>query len=606
MIELPYNPPASPHGALLKTTAEDAEGLLDNPQRHAGNISLQSNVLGGYLEIPSVFLLAVIIACMNHAMFAHLHGQEPGNHTSQFWVTVLKNVFPAAVAFLLFMGLKICLSQVALYYIRRNSYPLELVNLITSPLSLLNTLSILIKSSMQISILCFALLTIVAQAVALTSLFVPGTLTVVAAPSRLETLAVSNIDFTVVNPTQSSSYQRWSSGGENTTAVVMSFLEPSQRWQQLIVRAASGTAAPTWDPPIGCGSACSYSFSYVAPTLNCTQLSKEDIWPSGQDSTSDTSLLLFGKPKNSLFAFHNFFLYNSTVTSSIFSQFSQFDVIYMANFSSTELTNEIMSTNSLEINQSLWSPRGVHCSYQNATYETTTKFFNNTQLSSTQVKEWGALIPWYANGPVIVGDEDSANEFMAFNSIIQSFNQIIQGSAAFDGASVQTSGTQVFSTPLFELNNSLVLNPEFITSTASASNFSLSPAFQGNLSAGLQELLGNVTLAFVNEKLATTYADVMVTPNNTEYQYTGWKLGLIYGVVFGLSLVVITFGLFCLHQNGIVAVFDMTHIIEMTADRLHESAVQPDLGSMLVTGVSSFDTDGMRRRRVGLDVSSSS
>ncbi|KAF5365508.1 hypothetical protein D9757_012986 [Collybiopsis confluens] len=576
-LPLPQRPPASSYGlaypnyALLKTMSEDSEGLRRglyiNPQQPTGDISLvRSDVQGGYWEILSAFLLAVLIACMNHIIFAQLNGKEPGSHVSQFWVTVLKNVFPAAVAFLLFMGMKICLSQVALFTIQRNSYPLELVNLITSPPGLLKTLSILVKSSLRISMLGFALLTAVTQAVALTSLFVPGTLAVVSAPSRLETHAVPSIDFDAV---MQSPYAVLYEGVE------LKFIEPTQRWRQLIMQAALSNTALTWSPPVGCGTACSYTLTYFAPALNCTQLSDGEIWPTGPNAID--SRLPFPSLQDT-----RYFLYNST--SEL--QTLNLNLTYMGNF---------ISTYQFLMNPNQWSPVGVHCSYVNATYEATTEFFNNTQISSTRVKKWRPLDLSYLNN----------NGSIAYASIIQTFNEIFQGSVVMDGVKsfANTSDTQATYTPLFELKS----GPWQNAGEQPIFTFSLSPNLGGNLSAGLQSLLGNVTLAFVTEQSASTYVNITVTPNETVYQYISWKLGLIYGVVFGISLMVITFGLFCLHKNGVIAVFDLTHILEMTAEsqRLHKSALQPEFGSTLVTGISSSDADGMRKR-VGLDVYSTS
>ncbi|KAF5365504.1 hypothetical protein D9757_012984 [Collybiopsis confluens] len=468
----------------------------------------------------------------------------------------------------------------ALFVIQRNSYPLELVNLITSPPGLLKTLSILVKSSLRISMLGFALLTAVTQAVALTSLFVPGTLTVVSAPSRLETHAVPNIDFNALT------LAPYALLLDESTLVSV---EPSQRLRQLVMQAALSNTALTWSPPVGCGTACSYTFTYFSPALNCTQLSDGEIWPTGPNAT-DSRLPFPSILEN----FSRYFLYNSTSELKTLT----LDVTYMANFISTEqfLTDP---------NQ--WSPVGVHCSYVNATYEATTKFFNNTQISSTQVQEWRPFtlsIYQIING--MVTDKLEVNETIAYASIIEMFDGIFRGSMYMDGSGdfSNISDTQATYTPVFELETHL--QPEE-NGPVPIFTFSLSPNLGGNLSAGLQSLLGNVTLAFVTEQLATTYANVTVTPNETVYQYISWKLGLIYGVVFGISLMVITFGLFCLHTNGVIAVFDLTHILEMTAEsqRLHKSAARPEFGSTLVTGISSSDADGMRKR-VDLDVSATS
>ncbi|KAF5376401.1 hypothetical protein D9757_008695 [Collybiopsis confluens] len=248
-------------------------------QRHDGDRSLRSSIQECYLEILSLFFLAVLVSCMNHVLFAHFDGQEPGSHTSQFWVTVLKNMFPAAVAFLLFMGLKICLSQVALYHIQLSSHPIGVVNFMTSPPGLLNILSTLLKSSMHASILSFALLTAITQAVALTSLFVPF---------PLSTLTLSARRKSVIDVART--------GDDDQLGI-----STSQRWQQLIQRAASSNSAPGWNPPAGCGS-----------TI------KQDIWPS-KVNTSD-SLLTLSPTSGTFFNSTPTFAYTSSEKGSPFNR----------------------------------------------------------------------------------------------------------------------------------------------------------------------------------------------------------------------------------------------------------------------------------------------
>ncbi|KAF5390739.1 hypothetical protein D9757_004548 [Collybiopsis confluens] len=611
MTELPSERPASPYGlahpnfALLKITSENSEdgrGLYNplqqftsdtvkhNPKQLAGDTSIRSNVRGGYMQILSLFLLAVLMACMNHAVFTHLNGKEPGSHTSQFWVTVLKNVFPAAVAFLLFMGLKMCLSQAALYCIRLHPYPLELVNFVTSPPSLLNTLAILFKSSMRISLMCFACMAAITQAIALTSLFAPGTLSVVPTPSRIQTLTVPNIDFNVANPKQSSSFSfggfapfgsNNSSGTYGTPLMPQfAFIEPSQRWRRLIVQAASSNSAPAWDPPTGCGSSCSYSFSYFAPALNCTELSKEDIWPSAPNANDS---LLPNSVNGTLYPYSlRYFFYNSTANLVPLQDNSEF--LYPPNPLRSSWTYT-----ATEVVPDQWIPHGVHCISRNATYEATTVFSNNTQLSSTQTS--------------------ATNASLAFTSIIKSLSDILQGHAYYEEGTVNTSGTQAIYTPLFELasyTNDIDFGNLFGAASLGATTFSLAPALRDGLAVGLQDLLGNATLAFVNEQMSSTYANVTVTPESTQYLYISWRLGLIYGVVFSFSLGVIAYGLFCLQKNGTLVTFDLQNILEMTASsaRLHEAAAQPNFGSTLVTGITSSELEGSRRRiTVVLEVS---
>lgn len=69
----------------------------------------------GYLTIISVFLIALLTAAMNHVVFSRIDGELTGSHTSQFWISTLKNVFPSAVVLELLVVLKCCLSQVVRY-----------------------------------------------------------------------------------------------------------------------------------------------------------------------------------------------------------------------------------------------------------------------------------------------------------------------------------------------------------------------------------------------------------------------------------------------------------------------------------------------------------
>ncbi|KAE9394327.1 hypothetical protein BT96DRAFT_978567 [Gymnopus androsaceus JB14] len=511
----------------------------------------------GYITIISLFLIAVLTASINHVIFSRIDGELTGSHTSQFWVSTLKNVFPSAVALQLIVVLKCCLSQVALYRIRLGSYPISLVSLMASEPSFCSTISILFKSSMRASILGFVLLAAITQAATLTSIFIPGTLTVTQSPSVTTSLGIPTIDFNVVDPTTSSLITV-----ETDDPPTLSFQASSPRWQQLILRAASEGVAPTWDVPSGCGISCNYTFTYSAPAVSCTALSREDIWPGGGTNTTG-SLLAF--PLNSTLptlpdsSLNEYFFYNSTYAFTTPDEnnpnvsLSTLDVIYIEGFNTT--LAESLSLSSQYPDPTQYNPLGTHCEYQNATYEATTVFSNNTQSSSTRVMQMTGSLP-------IGHDADDSTQ--ALNTPLFSLTSAIQNSSAEPGESAT------------------MYNAFF---------FGLSPMLAGNLSSGIQDLLGNVTLAFVSEQMASTLATVTVTPNSTQYQYHAQKLGLIYGIVFGVSLMLVFYGLVCLRKNGSTAVFDLEHIVEMTSASkdLHESAVHPHFGSTPLEGVMLSD-----------------
>ncbi|KAJ3968583.1 hypothetical protein EV361DRAFT_925124 [Lentinula raphanica] len=568
----------------------ELEELAESPLRpHYGTADRRT----GYLTILSLFMGAVLTAVINHVVFAKLDGTLTSGHTQQFWVTTLKNVFPALVSLLLFVDLKYCLSQVALYRIRNDSHPISLVSLMTSPPNFTNTVSILFKSSMRASILAFFLLAVITQAVAITSIFIPGTLTVTQSAPTTNSLEIPTIDFNLVDPVSSSFVTV-----EFDEPPTLGFLGPSQNWQQLMIKAASSNVAPTWNAPAGCGSSCTYTFTYSAPALNCTELTKDDIWPSGTN-TSDSRLafpLNTTDPNESL---NEYFFYNSSFAftaldpNNLNTSSSTVDVYYMSDFNTTY--DETLRLAAQYPDPAQYDPRGAHCVYQNATYEATTTFLNNTQSSSTRVTEFHGFLPigHGADGPY--AGTNTTNMTLAFRSIAQTFSQILKGNAFYqtNSSGLVTDSTQALYTPLFTLTG-VIQNVTVSDDSSDDSqtqyteyHFSLSPALQGNLSSGIQELLGNTTLAFVNEGMASTFASVNLTPDSTQYQYHGEKLGIIYGIVFGMSALVVIYGLLCLWENGTTAVFDLEHIVEMTAGskNLHKAAAHPEFTSTNVRGL---------------------
>ncbi|KAE9399473.1 hypothetical protein BT96DRAFT_1019488 [Gymnopus androsaceus JB14] len=555
------------------------------------------------LIIGVCFLGATLVALGNHVIFSRLNGTPTGDHTHQFWVSALKNVLPHVVILMLAVALKSSLSQMALYHIRARSYPLGLVNLLTSSPSALNTLHILFKSSMRLAILGFVVLAGISQGIAVTLMLIPGTLTVTDAPSLTKPIQIPTIDFNDVSPLSSSILGNSLVDGSGKEDFMITFVKSSQHWTQLATRAASSNVAPTWDAPAGCASACNYSFVYSAPALNCSELSKQYIWPN---RTSDAQSLLQYGVYNASGTFLYSFYYNSSFaiaaeTGNPNISLPTLEVYYLEGYNNT-WPNNISNPADLPDH-----PRGVHCDFLNATYEATTSFVNNTQTSTTQVREFTgslllpgldgwSLVPFYTNStPPLY--QSKQNITFAFRSIVDAFATIMVGGLAMvplTGSSIDATTTQSLSTPLFN-ESSFALGALTDANPDIVETFSLSTIFQGNLSYGMQELFGNITLAFVNEQMAFTNVNATVTPGTLQYTYTPWKLWLIYGPVFGLSLIVAAYGLYCLHANGIPAAFDMEDIIEMTAvsSGIQTAALRPRF-NMTPVKVRVFDGHSTR------------
>ncbi|KAE9400422.1 hypothetical protein BT96DRAFT_645031 [Gymnopus androsaceus JB14] len=272
---------------------------------------------------------------------------------------------------------------------------MALVSLMTSTPNGLRTLLMLSKSRFQLSVLGFALMAIVAHAVALTSVFVPGSLTITSSPARTKLISIPTIDLNLVDPSASGG-----NVGFNADMSELLFSSPSQRWQQLISRAATTNIAPTWDPPADCGVACNYKFSYAAPALNCTSLTQQDIWPNNMTNSSSSEGIAFplldGDEVPS-----EYFFYNASYTVEVRNAVVSFgnsalEIFYIQGFNSTSLADSLSDGTQADISQ--LSAHGAICTFQNATYEATTSFSNNTQTSSTRVVDFNGPLPFEPAG----------------------------------------------------------------------------------------------------------------------------------------------------------------------------------------------------------------
>ncbi|KAF9062637.1 hypothetical protein BDP27DRAFT_1336320, partial [Rhodocollybia butyracea] len=488
-------------------------------------------------------------------------------------ITLVQNAFPTTISIVLLAALNCCLLQVALYRIRLSSHPLALVSLMTSPPNGLTTLWILSKSGLRLSVLGFAVLGVITQSsVAFTSVFVPGSLTITSSPARAKQISVPTIDLNLVDRSESAG-----NAASNDGQSAILFSTPSQRWQQLISRAATTDIAPTWDPPADCGIACTYKFKYSAPALNCTPLSQQDIWPNNKSSSDFSNGLAFPLITGNTTP-NEYFMYNASYsvevqpTGVVSFNNSALQVYYLEGFNSTTLANSLANGTQPDI--SPYSALGAFCTFQSATYEATTSFANNSQTSSTNVTAFSGPLPFEPK-------DGTFNSTLAGLSIAYIYGELFSGHVFHNASSgTETTSTQALLTPLFNLT-SVILG-----SNTTDGYFSLSQRLQGDIAQGLQDLLANVTLSLVNEHIAFTPADAMVTPATTEYLYHTQRLAITYVVVFAVSTLIVILGLSSLHANDITATFDLEQILEMTANSsgLHELAVIPGFDEIPVKG----------------------
>jgi hypothetical protein len=148
------------------------------------------------------------------------------------------------------------------------------------------------KSGLRRQLLQWVILAGMAKAIAVASIFVPGSLTIASSPAQSTPLEIPTIDLNAVAPSSSSVNTGNIGATEAENGTHLSFVSPSQGWTRLLGQSLLSASAPTWDTPTGCERSCNYSFSYAAPALNCTTLSREDIWPNN-NASSNSSLLKF-------------------------------------------------------------------------------------------------------------------------------------------------------------------------------------------------------------------------------------------------------------------------------------------------------------------------
>ncbi|KAF9040330.1 hypothetical protein BDP27DRAFT_1435172 [Rhodocollybia butyracea] len=450
----------------------------------------------------------------------------------------------------------------ALYRLCSGTYSVGLVSLVTSSPGFLTTLKILVKSGHLRQVLEWVILAGMApsQAIAVTSIFVPGSLTIVSSPAQSALLEIQTIDLNTITPTSSSVYEG---------------------------QALLSGSAPTWDTPAGCGISCKYSFSYAAPALNCTALSREDIWPNN-NASSNSSLLKFP-----FLVEEPGLIFNS---SNVTTPFTTLQV------PEPEFTYYLSSSGPpYDPTFDLYYIEECHI------YEATTSFSQNGQISTTHVIEWSDSF----NPNKDVGDSretflgsNVTNITMALLSISSVYAQVLNGNLTyFLKSGNELSPIQAFDTPLFNLTS-------FAAITSEPGQLKDSPGILlslssdvSNLADGLQSLLGNSTLALVGEGTATTWVNATVVPDSFQYQYHPEKLGLIYGIVFGVALLVVVDGLICLWSNGTAANFDFQGIVEMTANShgLHKSAVLPQFADVPVKGTLGTSSGSTARPSLNSD-----
>ena len=312
---------------------------------------------------------------------------------------------------------------------------------------------------------------------------------------------------------------------------------------QTAFRVLSGGSLISWPSP--CGSNCSYSVSFSGPIYECTQTQQLLTPPislnvSGQIETYGV------RPDPVVFVFAD-----EVVSGPV--------GLWLA-----YTPNPVSESDPSVLNFTI-----IHCGLHNATYVLDISYVNNIQFVEKTI-----LTHQSVNSDAIQPGHSGQLDWGPNNlfGIHESIARILAGTVSLEGPSLTFNGTNV------QLWNGFAN-----TSISNPSGFPiLSFELLGNVSAGLIDLLANVTISLLHQQdpvpcvmsasasvnlVASTLTNATMTNVVTIYKYASTKLWAIYGVGIGLGLFCLLFDLDTMRKTEIPRALSFSQIVVSTRNQ---------------------------------------
>jgi hypothetical protein len=428
---------------------------------------------------------------------------------------------------------------------------------------------------------------------ALISIFVPASLSVVEASFVTEKLDVPIIDLTKNYSQALASY------GSHRDVENM-YHEPTPLLKRIVETSVSLSRPMALSPPDKCGLGCKYSFSYDAIAMKCEDIGPSEIWNDPTRPPPDSRVAFIQVGYESLS--QRGCLLNATVTSNVQSETDPYR--YTAAYIEYSTWEEHRFENNV-----LPYLKGVTCTFHNATYIASITFANYTQdLTITSATLEETPIPFkmrncrylppgcvISTGGMICNDNPGVNnnayfapnpcDFHNFHTkaLISTFTDTMSGTIFWD------IGT------LFDYNATYPLASIFSATKGAiydSRGFGLSPMTERlGLATSLEQSFANMTLSLMSPSLnQTNFAEIKagVLPFRTQYHYNPLPLSLLYGFnLLGVIISVIV-SFIAVVKNG-EATKDFSRFIAVTRDKsLNDVEAETEL-------IYGLKNDGNRR-----------
>ncbi|KAJ7122520.1 hypothetical protein C8R43DRAFT_1241247 [Mycena crocata] len=494
-------------------------------------------------------LLAGGVAVAHHLLDAHLDGRPVSGWWTQTTTSRVEIFLATAFQIFFYFSAAISICQLSWYYLRRQPVRLSDIDALVGEPSLmtLHRRNLILKMPlviiMTIAILASPVITILAPS-----------LNTQRAPPVSRTLAVPTLN-TTTDAILDDMYLR----------KIFQYGTVSETWDKTALIALLSDAPVGWAMPDGCSPECEYNITYAAPALRCSDLQPSQISDGILDVERYVSRVFDEPPSAYLLGYDglsltveeqmtplNFTVQNSgTLTSSLYNWTLAYVPYLASNANDGALINAA----------------GSACTFYNSTHIASTHYFNGTQESRVSVVEFhdplntmyrhldGGLSPTI--GPVTLF-ANSTQPNILFSPGIGSHVHLL---AMADSLSTHLQGSLIINGFVGDLNTTTkmiqtnIFQPYTVQSVravdAKVKVLGINTTARiTNVSQGLQDMVANATLGFINLNVGFTAADVTVKSTDTVYVYDRTTLIATYTASFLVLLIMSSVGMFSMVRNG--------------------------------------------------------
>ncbi|VDC04923.1 unnamed protein product [Peniophora sp. CBMAI 1063] len=504
------------------------------------------------------FLLAAAV-CVAHHVFLHvLNGRDVDSFAiSQTWVRDIGNAFAWVAHWLLQISVGVALTQSIWLYVRRNRVTLNNLDVLFALPAFATIPSTLFSSS----VLYVLILAAIIQAFSLVGIFAPSAMSVVSASAITANLRVPITSLDRIPATASSYFLQSSGSGD------FYYMNPSSNFQRLARGVLDGSTIFPWTAPSECGRGCWYEVEYWGPALKCTDIPQSSI------EVFNTNFTTFNAAKAALapgiqvsnpthyiegaYAYNatTSFGYGTTWTDELVPIFQSYpyglpfslDVVYARN----NFTLPFKLSDPVYYNMT-----GYTCTFHNASYTASIKYYNGSQTTTVRVKEYGEQLgpvpdPGVAKAEYVNGNNATFQSTYAAIGLASAMSQYVYGTMAF---STNSANDEPALAPVYtSMLSSVLTTPTSFDNGMNKLSLALVSPYYDNLARLLEDACTNLTASLMSDTADLglyTQVDATVVPDHNVYRYQAPRLWLVYGIALGAALIADIYGLYCVQKNG--------------------------------------------------------